>query len=240
MRVPGSRWGLLPKAASWLLVAFFAIRYTGGLYAWVTENRLEQPAYTVVRRLGHGVELRRYEAYNVAEATMKASLKEAASGGFRLCAGYLFGKNVPRERAGFLRPPPPEDVPGETMDMTAPVRQALAPSRGARTVKVSFVMSRKRPLGSLPVPRSAKVHLRTVPAHYAALVRFSGPPPTDDVVAKQEAVVRKAIEATGGAVRPVGKETLVLGYHDPFLVPNLLRRNEVGLMVTVAPDTLRE
>ncbi|KAJ1618938.1 SOUL hem-binding protein [Pavlovales sp. CCMP2436] len=119
------------------------------------------------------------------------------------------------------------------MEMTAPVRQSVAP-RGRREVKVSFLMSKKRTLGSLPVPRDAKVKLRSVPAHFAAFKRFNGPPPTDAVVAKKEAVVLKALAETGGvaAVRPVaGGETLVYGYHDPFLVPSLLRRNEVGVMV---------
>ena len=29
-----------------------------------------------------------------------------------------------------------------------------------------------------------------------------------------------------------GDEVLVYGYHDPFITPNLLRRNEVGVVVT--------
>lgn len=235
-RKPGFNWGGLPKLATWLFLAFAAVRYTGGLYAWVTENRLEQPAYTVVRRLQNGVEVRRYEPYNVAEATMKASYKEATTNGFRLCAGYLFGKNTPRKSGGglFLRRPDatPGNAPGEKMEMTAPVRQKLLPARGARTVKVSFVMSKKRTLGSLPIPRDAKVQLRVVPAHYAAFVRFNGPPPSDATIAKKEAVVREALAASGGAVRAApSAETLVYGYHDPFLVPNLLRRNEVGVQV---------
>lgn len=275
-----SKWTfLLPKIATWIFVALAAIRYSGGLYAFVTENRLEQPSYRVVARLADGVEVRHYEPYNVAggrfcpaslsfpsvatvfcgqvrsifaygqrvlpiplpvltcaEATIKASFKDATSNGFRLCAAYLFGKNSPRASSGFFfRKPLPDNVAGEKMEMTAPVRQKLLPNK---RVKVSFVMPRKRTLGSLPIPRDSKVQLRAVPAHYAAFKRFNGPPPSDATVAKKEAIVRKALAASGGAIRPVpGTETLVYGFHDPFLVPNLLRRNEVGLAVTVATPT---
>jgi hypothetical protein len=228
-----SKWQLA-QLATYIFLAVSAVRYTGGVYAWMTENRLEQPAFTVVKQLGDGVEVRKYEAYNVAEATLKSSFKEATSSGFRLCAGYLFGKNQQRAR-GLLpfgrRQTPPDDAVGEKMEMTAPVRQTLAP-RGARSVKVSFVMSRKRALSSLPLPRDTQVKLRAVPAHYAAFKRFNGRPPSSEVIAKKEAIVRKAIDETAGAVRASpNAETLVYGYHDPFLVPNLLRRNEVGVKV---------
>lgn len=218
----------IAKVASYVVVALLAIRYAGGIYAWHTENRLEQPAYEVVMRLPGGVEVRRYESYNIAEATIKAGLKEATSSGFQLVAGYIFGKNVPRDKARFLRPPPPPEV-SEKMAMTAPVRQAISRDR---TVRLSFVMSPKRSLGSLPIPRDAKVRLRQVPPHYAALVKFSGPPPADSVVAKKKEQVLEALAASGGTVRAAHDgETLVHGFHDPFVVPNFLRRNEVGVNV---------
>jgi hypothetical protein len=219
---------LFARIVAYLALALTGLRYTGGVYAWISENRLEQPTYTVVETLPGGVEVRRYDAITIAETTIEGSLREATSSGFRLCAGYIFGKNKPRN-AGLLAPA----GAGEKMAMTAPVRQAVQSGRGGgKKVKISFVMSRKRPLNSLPIPRDAKVRLRTLAPHYAAFKKFNGPPPTDKTVAKAEAAVRAALERTGGKVRPVANaETLVLGYHDPFAVPNLLRRNEVGLMV---------
>lgn len=215
------------QIAAYLVLAFTGLRYTGGVYAWITENRLEQPTYSVVETLPGGIELRRYDAITIAETTIDGTLREAASNGFRLCAGYIFGKNKPRN-AGLLAPA----GQGEKMAMTAPVRQAVQSGRGGKKVKVSFVMSRSRPLNSLPIPRDAKVRLRTLAPHYAAFKKFSGPPPSDEKVAKMEADVRAALERTGGKIRPLANaETLVLGYHDPFAVPNFLRRNEVGLMI---------
>ena len=37
---------------------------------------------------------------------------------------------------------------------------------------------------------------------------------------------------SGRSLRPAaGVETLVYGYHDPFMTPNFLRKNEVGVYV---------
>jgi hypothetical protein len=216
------------QIAAYLLLAFTGLRYTGGVYAWITENRLEQPPYAVVDTLPGGVEVRRYDAITIAETTIEGSFREATSSGFRLCAGYIFGKNTPRRNAGMLA----ASIEGEKMAMTAPVRQAVQAGSGGKKIKVSFVMSAKRPLSSLPIPRDAKVRLRTLAPHYAAFKRFNGPPPTDKTVAKMEAAVRSALESTGGKLRPrANAETIVQGFHDPFAVPNLLRRNEVGLMI---------
>lgn len=216
----------LAQLAAYFALALTGLRYTGGVYAWLAENRLERPTYAVIETLPGGVELRRYDAITIAETTIEGTLREATSSGFRLCAGYLFGKNKPRRSAGLLAPA------GEKMAMTAPVRQAVQSARGGKKVKVSFVMSRKRPLNSLPIPRDAKVRLRVLAPHYAAFKKFGGPPPNEKTVAKMEAAVRSALERTGGKVKPVANaETLVLGYHDPFAVPNFLRLNEVGLMI---------
>ena len=38
-----------------------------GVFAWRTANALERPAYTVLQKLGSGVELRRYEPYVIDE-----------------------------------------------------------------------------------------------------------------------------------------------------------------------------
>ena len=76
---------------------------------------------------------------------------------------------------------------------------------------------------------------RTLPAHVAAFTRFAGAPPSEARVMRRRARVLGALAREG--VRPLSEsETLVYGYHDPFITPRLLRRNEVG--VRVAPGTL--
>ena len=44
-------------------------------------------------------------------------------------------------------------------------------------------------------------------------------------------MVMSEVEKAGSRVKSAGGDVLVYGYHDPFITPNLLRRNEVGVMV---------
>lgn len=217
---------LAGRITALIIAVLFVGRYGAGLYAWTTENRLEGPAYDVIKRLPGGVELRRYDEYNVAEVVIgKPGLREASAQGFRLCARYLFGSNRPRK--GFMGSSPQGSGP-EKMEMTAPVRLV----GDARKTRVSFVMSRNRKISSLPVPLDSKVQLRRVAPHYAAFVRFNGSPPSDDKVAKKKEAVLSALKRYGeGAHAVKDSPALVYGYHDPFLVPSVLRRNEVGVYI---------
>eukprot|EP00568_Trieres_chinensis_P012812 CAMPEP_0183294434 /NCGR_PEP_ID=MMETSP0160_2-20130417/2782_1 /TAXON_ID=2839 ORGANISM="Odontella Sinensis, Strain Grunow 1884" /NCGR_SAMPLE_ID=MMETSP0160_2 /ASSEMBLY_ACC=CAM_ASM_000250 /LENGTH=258 /DNA_ID=CAMNT_0025455765 /DNA_START=61 /DNA_END=840 /DNA_ORIENTATION=+ len=230
------------------LAALASLRTGVGLYAWRAANVLESPAYSVVGRLPGGVELRRYESYLVAETTIPVGgFREGTAGGFRKCASYIFGQNVPRKGGGAAG--------GEKMAMTAPVRVAgrasaaaaaapagekmamTSPVRTAGSMagetKVSFVIGSKYTLKSIPKPKDGSVSLREVPSHYLAARRFSGPPPKDDRVVKERERILNSLEESG--MKPAkgreGEETMVYGYHDPFITPNILRRNEVAVMV---------
>jgi hypothetical protein len=52
----------------------------------------EEPRHTVLRT-GDTFEVRRYEPYLVAETLVTGSAEDARNQGFRLLAGYIFGKN---------------------------------------------------------------------------------------------------------------------------------------------------
>ena len=215
----------------------------------------------VVEKLGHGVELRKYNEFSIAEVTFKRppTMQTATKAGFRKCAGYIFGKN--RRRGGG------RGAAAEKMAMTSPVRmeyvqqeQRQQQSEGGteeptpEEVKISFVMASNYSLGSLPVPQDSDVKLRTVPAHFVAAVAFRGRPPSEATIERKRSVVLEALakrqqrkEAeqaaklskprTTASIQPQQeRKALVYGYHDPFITPRLLRRNEVG--VRVAPSTL--
>ena len=217
-------------------------RYSLGVVAWRVANGLEKPTYSVVKKLGRGVELRRYDAFSVAEVTFKrpATMKAVTSQGFRKCAGYIFGKNRRRGArwgagAGAA----------EKMAMTSPVRMEVemaAPKGGEGTnvdyeeVKVSFVMASNYSLASLPVPKDSDVKLRTVQPHSLAAVKFSGPPPSEERVKRKQSLVLQQLAKAQLKERRKQQQrekALVYGYHDPFLTPNLLRRNEVAVVVDV-------
>jgi len=211
-----------------------SVRYGTGLYFWRVTEKLERPSYEVIKRLPGKIELRRYESYLIAETNVdKVGFRESTGEGFKACAGYIFGKNKPRgERSGS----------GEKMAMTAPVRATLsssgekmamtAPVRvngGKGNTKVSFVIGSKYSIKTVPKPINNKVKLRQVPAHTLAVRSFAGPPPKDERVNNERRKLET--ELLKENIKPKNQETLVYGYHDPFLTPNFLRRNEVAVLI---------
>lgn len=225
--------GWLGKLIIGCLTVLTSVRYGIGFYAFKETEKLERPVYTVLQKLSDGVELRRYEPYLIAETTVDGvGFREPTRDGFRTCAGYIFGKNKPRQGAA-----------GEKMAMTAPVRiegnspagekmAMTAPVRvdgGKKKTKVSFVIGSKYSLKTLPKPMEKNVKLRQVPAHTLAVRSFTGPPPKDKRVERERTRLECSLSQVNLA--PKNDETLLYGYHDPFITPNFLRRNEVAVLV---------
>jgi len=127
-------------------------------------------------------------------------------------------------------------ISGETMAMTAPVRVSTGTAGRGRssmtkgTTKVSFVIGKKYNKRTAPIPLNRDVKLREVPSHTMAVRQFSGPPPKEERVIKERAVLERALAAAGLQVKS-NSETSVYGYHDSFITPNFLRRNEVAVLV---------
>ncbi|KAL3932971.1 MAG: hypothetical protein SGBAC_010601 [Bacillariaceae sp.] len=256
-----------------------ALRYSAGIYAWRQTELLERPKYQVLQQLSNGVELRRYDPYIIAETTIKQSgFKQPSSQGFRVCAGYIFGKNQgmrqktsafsfrskgEAEKMAMTAPVRVEgtvESSGEKMAMTAPVRvqgnakdgssSSNSSSDSNGTTKVSFVIGSKYSLKTVPKPVDSKsIKLREVPAHTLAVRQFNGPPPSEEKIRKERQIIDKALakadveindSSSGSTMMQKLKlakggddddTTLVYGYHDPFITPNFLRRNEVAVVV---------
>lgn len=234
-----------------LAASLFTLRVGAGLAAWRTANQLEKPNYTVVRRLpivppsgrGRDIEVRKYEPYLIAETTTdESSMRKAGAVGFGRCAGYIFGKNQPRsqqrrilggnngdesEKMAMTAPVRMVGETGEKMAMTAPVRASGSEKSGK--TKVSFVIGSKYTLQTVPKPVDPNVQIRQVKGHYLAARTFSGPPPSDERVREERKILERTLEKEG--IRISNKETMVYGYHDPVITPNMLRKNEVAVMV---------
>ena len=223
------RLSLIGRVLAVLLALLSSARLGVGIFAWRAANVLERPDYTVIRKLPGGVELRRYAAYTIAETAVKtSSMREASSTGFRTVAGYIFGKNKPSEKMRMTAPVRMSTSGGEAMAMTAPVR--IAPSEG--TTRISFVLEKKYGPQTAPAPLSRDVKVRKVQPHILAARTFSGPPPSEQRVEKEKQAILSAVKAAGLKPSASGDEgTLVYGYHDPFITPSWLRRNEVCVRV---------
>lgn len=183
---------------------------------------VEEPAFKTVLREG-SFEIRDYPPLVVAEVTVTGGQQEAASKGFRLLAGYIFGGNKRRQSIAMTAPVAQERS-SERIAMTAPVTQI----ERAGSWIVRFTMPRAYTLEALPEPDDTKVHLRLLPAERFAVIRFSG-------LAAKENVDAKSIELLAAAkahhLRTIGPVSLAQ-YSPPWTLW-FMRRNE--MMVSVEP-----
>ena len=224
------------------------LRYGSGLYFWRETEKLERPVYIVLQKLSNNVEIRRYEPYLIAETIVDGvGFRKSGGKGFGVCAGYIFGKNKSRTAqssssswmGGILgRSNDEEESTVEKMAMTAPVRvQGSDEDNNSKgKTKVSFVIGKKYSKQTAPKPLDNNVKVREVPAHTLAVRTFSGPPPTDDRVEVERQIIINALSEANMLTKASNKsiktgETFVYGYHDPFVTPNFLRRNEVALLI---------
>ena len=183
---------------------------------------VEEPAFRSVLHEG-AFEVRDYPALVVAEVTVSGDQKEAASKGFRLLAGYIFGGNKRRQSIAMTAPVAQAQT-SEKIAMTAPVTQI----QSAGEWVVRFTMPSAYSMDTLPEPNDPKVHLRVLPPTRFAVLQFSGLARKDDVATKTAELEKLAGTHHLRAIGPAS-----LAQYDPPWTLWFMRRNEV--MLPVAP-----
>ncbi len=180
----------------------------------------EEPKYDVIEK-SDAFELRAYKPMIVAEALVDGNMDEAGNKGFKLIAGYIFGNNKSRtgnsEKISMTIPVTMEPK-SEKISMTAPVNM----QKNADKWRMYFVMPSKYTLETLPVPNSAEVTLREVPAKKFAVIRYSGFNTEANTARKTEELLAW-LESK--QIKPYGTPELAR-YNAPWMLP-FLRRNEV-------------
>jgi effector-binding domain-containing protein len=172
----------------------------------------EQQAYDVLEARP-GFELRRYPDHLVVETEAGGHFERAGNRAFPRLARYIGGHNRSSRKIA----------------MTAPVVQEQDPA--SRRHVVGFVMPADLGADDVPDPADPAVHVRRVPAHTAAAVRFSGRW-TGGSYEKRAAQLLAAVEAAGLEV--VGEPRFAR--FDPPWTPWFLRHNEVVVPVGVPED----
>lgn len=181
----------------------------------------EEPPFSV--KLAEGeFEVRDYPAMVAAEVSVKGDRKDAASKGFRLLAGYIFGGNTRKQSIAMTAPVTQTAGAGEKIAMTAPVLQ----TGGDDTWVIRFIMPHGSTLETLPRPTNLIVKLRELAPTRMAVIRFSGLARQDDVDAKTLALSR-FVKAQH--LQAIGAPSLA--QYDPPWTLWFLRRNEVMIPV---------
>ncbi|MBK1681258.1 SOUL family heme-binding protein [Rhodocyclus tenuis] len=179
-----------------------------------------EKTYTVVRQY-ESFEVRDYAPYVVAEVTLPGSADEAGNQGFRILAGYIFGKNK-GERQIAMTTPVTQSAEPKTIAMTTPVTQAA--SEGGFVIQ--FKMPAEYTLDTLPEPLDARIKFRETPGQRFAVIRYSGRW-SDSNYNEHLDLLRKGVEAAG--LRSSGSP-IYARYNAPF-VPWFMRRNEIWLKI---------
>lgn len=187
----------------------------------------EQPAYTVLERIGETVEIRRYGRRLAAEATVEAGDAQAGRNeAFKVLFGCISGANHGPFKVAMTTPVE-VDTEAEVIAMTAPVETG-ASDKGRYTMR--FFLPGSYTKATAPEPTDARVQIIEVPEARVAVLRFSGSP-DEDSVETRKAELMKTLANSAWSV--TGTPT-ALFYDPPWTLP-FLRRNEVAVAVSSAP-----
>ena len=181
-------------------------------------SAIEEPKYDVVREYD-AFEVREYAPYLVAEVVVPGPAEEAGNQGFRILAGYIFGRNRGERKIPMTAPVAQSREPAK-IEMTAPVTQA--PVDGGYVVQ--FTMPGEYTLETLPEPLDPQVKLKEIPGSRFAVIRYSGTW-SERNYAEHLETLERAVEAAG--LRTTGNPVYAR-YNAPF-VPWFMRRNEIWL-----------
>jgi hypothetical protein len=178
----------------------------------------EQPNYKIIAKVDNK-EIRKYDSYIIAKTTITGSFKDAQSKGFRILAGYIFGKNKSQQKIAMTAPVVQKSE-SEKISMTAPV--VISPNEN-KTWTMTFSMPSKFTLESLPVPTDERVKIEKIEGKLVAALTFSG-------FWNESINAKKAQELTHWMKDykeyQISSRPMFAGYNPPWTIP-LLRRNEM-------------
>ena len=183
-------------------------------------SAIEEPSFEVVKRYPQ-FEIRKYQAYLVAEVLVPGPAEKAGNTAFEYLGGYIFGKNKGSRKIDMTAPVSQTPAPIK-IEMTAPVSQT--PADGGFIVQ--FTMPKEFTMDSLPEPTNSKVKLREMPAQTYAVITYSGGW-SQSLYEEKLTTLKKLAKEAGVTLEG---EAIFSRYNGPISLP-FLRRNEIWLRV---------
>ena len=172
-----------------------------GVYVSMTAEKVEHAEYEIIEELGDRVEIRQY-----GKLTLISMLSSDSDTGFRVLAGYIFGKN--RQKT--------------TISMTAPV--IILPEHGS--IDMSFVLPQGYGTNNAPEPDRSDIIINEIPPRKVATITFlgyaKGPGFKNNRAKLEEKLNKKGIKTKGAF--------FLMMYNPPWTPPEI-KRNEVAIEV---------
>lgn len=183
-------------------------------------NGYETPKYMVEKQVGN-IEIRQYQPKLIAEVEVDGNRDDAVGKGFRILAGYIFGKNISGDKVAMTAPVYQKS--STKIAMTSPVNQTPKKTqKGSETWLINFTMPSKYALENLPKAKDERIKFKVENSKKIVSITFSGFW-SDKKFATQSLELEKFI--TQNNLKPKSTATLAY-YNDPFTFP-WNRRNEV-------------
>lgn len=183
---------------------------------------VEEAKYTVSLQ-NEALEIRQYKTSIIAEVIVNDSFEDASNSAFRKLFKYISGSNSSRSKMPMTAPVT-QKPQAEKIAMTAPVGQRAAEEGWA----VSFMMPASYSMETIPLPVDPSIVLKEIPAHRAAVIRYSGTW-SETKYKKHLALLQNWIEQN--SLEPTG-QALWARYNAPF-VPWFMRRNEILIPIAL-------
>lgn len=179
-----------------ILFAFLVLQ----IFAVRVQYNIETYPYNVVSEF-EDFEIRNYEATLFTSVKVSSNkYKDASSKGFRILAGYIFGKNNKEEK----------------ISMTSPVSMSLEDS-----MTMMFMVPKNIKKEELPKPNESKIEFAEVPEKKMAVISFGGWA-NDEKIEKYKLRLIGYLEAQS---IPYSNRFYFFGYNSPYEFFN--RKNEV-------------
>lgn len=206
-----------------LIIASVLVAGVGALAFMAGQEVLakyEEPQYKVSEKEGD-IEFREYPSVIAAQVQVVGTGKEAANQAFKILAGYIFGKNVRKDKIAMTVPVTESKV-SEKIAMTIPVTTL----NNQGEMLMSFYMPSKYSMNDLPEALDKRIQFNRVEPRKFAVIKFSGAA-TEENMQKHEDQLReylrsKGKNSTGTAIRAF--------YNPPWTLP-FMRRNEVWIQL---------
>ena len=202
-----------------MITSIIALILVVGVLAGPVMSNVEKPDYKVIQS-EQNIEIRQYEPMIIAEVEVDGKREDAIRDGFRLIADYIFGNNTVEQNISMTAPVQQKE--NQKIAMTSPVQQQLA----GKSWQISFVMTSKYNMDSLPVPNNNRVRLKEILTKKFVVIEFSGTNSNENVT-EHENQLMNYIEAN--QIKIIGSPKYAF-YNAPWTLP-FLRRNEVMIEI---------